>query len=66
MENKSPTELTDRIIAFENDELEWDEVVDLFQRLIDTGYVWVLQGSYGRMAHELIRTGKCTAPGRGE
>ena len=38
-----------------------DEVVAAWQHLIDTGLVWQLQGFYGRMAHELIEHGVCTA-----
>ena len=52
------------IIAFENGDLEEDEVVELFQNLVDTGLAWKLQGSYGRMAANLIAQG-LVAP-RGE
>lgn len=51
--------LTDRIIAYENGELEnVDEVVDLFQDLVDSGLAWTLQGSYGRIAARLIQAGE--------
>lgn len=45
------------IIAFENDELTFDETVELFQALIDNGMAWKLQGSYGRMAQAFIDEG---------
>ena len=49
--------LTESLIAYENGELEGIGVLRLFQRLIQDGTVWSLQGSYGRMAKRLIETG---------
>ena len=49
-----------RIIDYENGDMCEGEVVDLFQDLVDTGLAWALQGSYGRMAQELIETGYIT------
>jgi hypothetical protein len=54
----------DKIIAYENGELDEDGTVELFQNLIDTGAAWSLQGSYGRAAEALIEAGYCTAAGR--
>lgn len=34
-----------------------EEILEAWQYLIDTGIVWTLQGSYGRMAVELIEMG---------
>ncbi len=48
-----------QIIAYENGELTEDEVIDLFQELINSGLVWQLQGHYGRMASALIDAGYC-------
>ena len=39
-----------------------EEYCDAFQYLIDTGYVFVLQGWYQRRAEEMIREGFCWAP----
>jgi hypothetical protein len=58
--------LADQIIAYEAGDLDESEVVDLFQRLVDTGVAWHLQGSYGRMAHDLINAGLVTPPTREE
>jgi hypothetical protein len=45
------------IIRYENGEMDEGEMLDMFQRLIDTGIVWNLQGHYGRTADHLIRAG---------
>ena len=47
----------DKIIAFENGELDKDGVLDLFAGLIASGLVWSLQGRYGRTAVDLIEGG---------
>jgi hypothetical protein len=49
----------DKIIAFEQGDLDEDGIIQLFQELIDSGLVWQLQGSYGRMARNLINAGYC-------
>lgn len=49
--------LTSQIIAYENGELDEDEVIDLFQHLVDTGLAWTLQGHYGRTAAALLADG---------
>ena len=48
------------ISRYESGELDEDEIITLFQHLINTGIAWHLQGSYGRKAHELIRAGLIT------
>jgi hypothetical protein len=52
--------LTDKIISYEQDELNGLEIIELFQELIDNGMAWRLQGHYGRMAIDLIENGYCT------
>ena len=51
----------DKIIAFEQGELDEEGILELFQELIDSGLVWQLQGSYGRIAKNLIDAGYCNA-----
>lgn len=46
--------MIDKIIAYENGDLDDDETLDLFSYLVGTGLAWQLQGHYGRMAKALI------------
>lgn len=58
-EKEKPFNEVDFFIKYEGGELADDEVIDGFQHLIDSGIVWQLQGSYGRMAENLIDAGLC-------
>jgi hypothetical protein len=49
-----------KIIAYENGEMDEEEMVDLFQGLVDSGMAWRLQGHYGRTAAALIDAGLVT------
>lgn len=53
----------DKIIAYEQGELDTEETIELFQGMIDSGVVWSLQGHYGRTAVALIEAGYCTTKG---
>ena len=53
--------LVDDLTAWELGELDHDEEVELFQRLVDTGMAWQLQGSYGRNAQRLLEAGEILA-----
>ncbi len=49
------------IMAYEAGELDEEAIIAGFQKGIDDGTVWQLQGCYGRMARALIEGGHCTA-----
>jgi len=52
-------DLFSQIIAFEEGELDDNQVADFFQRLVDSGLAWQLQGMYGRLAADFIGRGIC-------
>lgn len=52
-------DIVDEITDYEQDNMSDDRMILFFQRLIDSGLVWNLQGSYGRTAAELISRGIC-------
>lgn len=55
--NNDTIDVLDQIIAYESGDLEEDEMLSLFQHLVDTGMAWQLQGHYGRTASQLIKAG---------
>jgi hypothetical protein len=50
------------IVAYENGEMGEEEVIDFFQRLLDTGMVYHLQGHYQRTVSALLDAGKLAYP----
>jgi hypothetical protein len=50
-------DMTSDVIAYENGEMDEAETIEFFQRLVDNGMAWQLQGSYGRTAETMIRLG---------
>jgi hypothetical protein len=56
--------MTNDIIAYESGELDEEEIISLFQKLVDSGLAWRLQGSYGRMTQHLIEEGLINEPTR--
>lgn len=51
------SDIVNDIIAYESGELDDEGIIELFQKLVDSGQAWRLQGSYGRMAMALIEEG---------
>jgi len=60
-EDRKPYDVVSNIIAYEQGDLEDEEVIYLFQQLVNSGLAWQLQGSYGRMAASLIQAGTIKA-----
>lgn len=50
------------IMDWENGQLDFDDEVEGFQHMINSGLAWQLQGCYGRRAMELINSGECGLP----
>jgi len=53
------------MIEWETEEISIQKEAKLFQKLINNGQAWTLQGAYGRRAMELIESGYCTLGTRG-
>jgi len=50
-------DLVDRIMAYEQGDMDQEDTLRFFQELIDTGLAFKLQGHYGRTAARLIEAG---------
>ncbi len=50
------------IMNYEEGKMDEDEVIPFFQRLVDTGVIWHLQGAYQRAAQNLIDRGEISIP----
>ena len=55
-------DIAGQIIAYENGELPNEDVYALFQFLLDSGMIHSLQGSYQRMAEDLLLAGVIQMP----
>ncbi len=55
----------DEIIAFEQGDLSEQEEAKFFQKIINDGSVWSLQGTYGRHAMAAIEQGLCILGNQG-
>lgn len=47
------------IIDYENGDYDETEEAKFFQKIINDGSVWKMQGSYGRQAMRLLEAGLC-------
>lgn len=54
--------MTAKIMAYEAGEMDFNEMVEFFQELIDTGTIGHLQGHYQRQAQSLFADGFVTLP----
>lgn len=50
----------DDILAWENGDMDEEQEVAFFQKLVTSGAAWTLQGMYGRRAKQLIDAGLVT------
>jgi len=53
-------DLTERIVEYENGQLDQQQTIQLFQELVDSGLITKLQGHYGRLAFQLMEAGLIT------
>jgi len=53
MANNTPHDIVDFELGLLNEE----QIIELFQHLVNTGLAWQLQGHYGRTAEALIEAG---------
>lgn len=58
--SKNQFSLVGFIMDYEDGNLTDEQVIDGFQKLLDTGAIYHLQGSYYRMAQRLIDEGYIT------
>jgi len=49
--------LVDDIMDYETGEMSEAQLKKFFQKLVDTGQAWKLQGSYGRTASAMLNAG---------
>lgn len=49
----------EKVIAYEQGNMDAGQIIAFFQELIDSGLAWELQGNYGRQAKSLLASGVC-------
>ena len=59
MSSQQATDEIDLMMQWEDGSLSGEVTVQLFQKLIDSGLAWKMQGCYGRFARSLIDEGYC-------
>ena len=58
--------ITEQLMKYEYNQLTVEEIIQLFQHLVNTGLAWQLQGSYGRTARAMIDNGIVSPAGEEE
>lgn len=46
-----------KITAYEQGDMDEEEIIEFFQELMDSGLIWSLQGHYGRTAQAMVSAG---------
>lgn len=54
--------MVDDIMDFESGQMDEERTIAFFQKLVDNGLAWTLQGSYGRAAQQLLNAGLIAYP----
>jgi len=54
--------LAERVLLYETDQMSEQEMISMFQELVDTGMAWKLQGHYGRTSMILLDAGVIAPP----
>lgn len=62
----TPYQAVSIVEGFDGEEHSEEEILAAWQYLVDTGVVWRLQGTYGRMAKQLIEEGLIAPPEKRE
>lgn len=57
------SDIVSKIMDFEDGQMDDKQTVEFFAELVKSGMAWQLQGSYGRMANNLIQSGFITKTG---
>lgn len=56
-------DLMSGILDYEMGILEFDDTIELFEELYQTGMLWQLQGAYQRAFMDLVEAGHIVVPG---
>ena len=54
--------MLDKIIRYEQGDMNDIEMIEMYQELLNTGLIFKLQGHYGRTANNLLLAGLITMP----
>ncbi len=58
------SEIVDDIIEYENEGIDEEKEIKLFQKLVNNGQAWRLQGSFGRQASSMLSAGVIHPPNK--